>query len=54
MQAGISAVASLGAVLAAAGWMLGGSGRQLQLEPLRESGQGVTPAYEGWFPKPVT
>src|SRR5947208_7683681 len=25
---------------------------QLPLEPLKDSGQGVTPAYEGWFKNP--
>jgi hypothetical protein len=49
MQVYRSAVAVLFAV-AAAGWVLAAAGQQLPLEPLRESGQGVTPAYEGWFP----
>src|SRR5262245_27694182 len=28
------------------------SAAQLPLEPLKDSGQGVTPAYEGWFKNP--
>jgi hypothetical protein len=50
MHAYRSAVAGWGAVVAVAGWVLVGAGQQLPLEPLRESGQGVTPAFEGWFP----
>ena len=50
MRAYRSAIAGLGAVAAVAAWVLVGAGQQLPLEPLRESGQGVTPAFEGWFP----
>ena len=42
----------LAATIALAGWVLvglSGSAAQLPLEPSRESGQSVTPAYEGWF-----
>jgi hypothetical protein len=38
-------------VILLAGWAIV-SGRQLPLEPLRESGQSVTGAYEGWFGNP--
>jgi hypothetical protein len=38
-------------VILLAGWALV-SGRQLPIEPLRESGQSVTGAYEGWFGNP--
>jgi hypothetical protein len=31
---------------------VGGATAQLPLEPARESGQSVTPAYEGWFKNP--
>ena len=37
----------------AVGWMLGAeAAAQLPLEPLKDSGQGVTAAYEGWFRNP--
>lgn len=42
----------LAATIALAGLVvvgLNGSAAQLPLEPSRESGQSVTPAYEGWF-----
>jgi hypothetical protein len=42
------------AVLALAGWALQAteSRAQLPLEPIRESGQGVTGSFEGWYPNP--
>jgi hypothetical protein len=38
-----------------AGWVLTGAGlpsTQLPLEPFKNFGQGVTPAFEGWYPNP--
>jgi hypothetical protein len=43
------------AVVAIAGWALLSpreSPAQLPLEPIRDSGQGVTGAFEGWYPNP--
>jgi hypothetical protein len=48
-------VRRLPAAVALAGWVIigiGGSAAQLPLEPSKESGQSVTPAYEGWFKNP--
>ena len=38
-------------VVVAGGLLIGGSvvAQQLPLQPVRESGQGVTPAFEGWY-----
>ena len=33
-------------------WRRAPAAAQLPLEPLKDSGQGVTPAYEGWFKNP--
>lgn len=51
MQARRTAIISLHIVILLAGWALV-SGQQLPLEPLRESGESVTGAYEGWFGNP--
>ena len=51
MQARRTASIALHIVILLAGWALV-SGRQLPLEPMRESGQCVTGAYEGWFGNP--
>jgi hypothetical protein len=52
MQARRTAIIALHIiVLLAAGWALV-SGRQLPLEPSRESGHSITGAYEGWFGNP--
>ena len=51
MQARRTAIIALHIVILLAGWALV-SGRQLPLEPSRESGQSVTGAYEGWFGNP--
>jgi hypothetical protein len=51
MQARRTAIIALHIVILLAGWALV-SGRQLPLEPARESGQSVTGAYEGWFGNP--
>ena len=43
------------AVVAIASWALLGARQlraQLPLEPIRDSGQGVTGAFEGWYPNP--
>lgn len=55
MRAHRLAVASLGAVVAVASWSLVGAGQpaaQLPLEPVRDSGQSITGAYEGWYRNP--
>ena len=51
MQARRTAIIALHIVILLAGWALV-SGSQLPLEPMRESGQSVTGAYEGWFGNP--
>ena len=51
MQARRTAIIALHIVILLAGWALV-SGRQLPLEPLRDSGLSVTGAYEGWFGNP--
>jgi hypothetical protein len=51
MQARRTAIITLRIVILLAGWTLV-SGRQLPIEPARESGQSVTGAYEGWFGNP--
>ena len=51
MQARRTAMIGLQIVILLAGWGLV-SGRQLPLEPSRESGQSVTGGYEGWFGNP--
>jgi hypothetical protein len=51
MQARRTTIIALHIVVLLAGWALV-SGRQLPLEPLRESGQSITGAYEGWFGNP--
>jgi hypothetical protein len=46
------AIASLSAVVAVTNWGYAGAGQlpgQLALEPVRDSGQSVTGAYEGWY-----
>jgi len=44
---------SLGVVLAVAIWLTtSSSAGQLPLQPARDSGQSVTPAFEGWYPNP--
>jgi hypothetical protein len=55
MPSNKSAVATLVAVAAATGWMMVAAGQAPQsgampLEPTRERGSSITPAYEGWFP----
>ncbi len=50
-----SAMAALAVVTAVGGWVLVGSGQTSQggalpLEPTKERGSSITPAYEGWFP----
>lgn len=55
MRAHRLAVASLGAVVFVASWSLVGAGQpaaQLPLEPVRDSGQSITGAYEGWYRNP--
>jgi hypothetical protein len=37
---------------ALAGAVLVGSAQQLPMEPIKERGQGVTAAFEGWYPNP--
>ena len=47
--------AGLSAVLVVASWVLVGAAQrpaQLPLEPFRDSGQGVTGAFEGWYQNP--
>jgi len=51
MQARRTAIIALHIVILLVGWALV-SGQQLPLDPLRESGQSVTGAYEGWFGNP--
>jgi hypothetical protein len=51
MQARRTTMIGLQMVILLAGWALV-SGRQLPMEPSRESGQSVTGAYEGWFGNP--
>ncbi len=44
---------SLGVVLAVVSWLTtSSSAGQLPLQPARDSGQSVTPAFEGWYPNP--
>lgn len=50
---GLACVALLGgALVAAQGQQSGTSGSALPLEPFKERGASVTPAYEGWFANP--
>src|SRR5262245_34040183 len=45
----------LASLVVLAGWVLTGAGRpsaQLPLEPFKNFGQGVTAAFEGWYPNP--
>src|SRR5262245_43515779 len=51
MHARRTAIIALHIVILLAGWALV-SGRQLPLEPSRDSGHSVTGAYEGWFGNP--
>jgi hypothetical protein len=51
MQARRTAIIAFHMVVLLSCWALV-SGRQLPLEPLRESGQSITGAYEGWFENP--
>ena len=44
------AVLLIGAALA--GWRLPGLAQQPPLAPVRDSGQTVTPAFEGWYANP--
>lgn len=56
MELNKSAVAAFAVVGAVASWVLVASGQApqtttaLPLEPTRERGAGITPAFEGWFP----
>jgi hypothetical protein len=55
MRSNKSAAAALGTLMAVASWVLVGSGQApqtgaLPLEPTKERGSSITPAYEGWFP----
>lgn len=55
MQAYRSVVASLSAAVIVASWAFVGAGQspaQLPLEPVHDSGQSVTGAFEGWFQNP--
>jgi hypothetical protein len=55
MQANKSTVAAAGAAAVLVTLVLAGVGQgqtQLPLEPIRDRGQAVTPAYEGWFKNP--
>jgi hypothetical protein len=45
-----SIVAALATIVAAGGWVLAGSAQQLPLQPTKERGANVTPAFEGWYP----
>jgi hypothetical protein len=51
-----SAFVSFGVVAAVAGWVLAGAAQNSQaplpLEPPKERGAGITPAFEGWYPNP--
>jgi hypothetical protein len=48
-RSNITALAMLAAV---AGWVVVGAGQQLPLQPTKERGASVTPAFEGWYPNP--
>ena len=55
MPSNKSAAAAFAVVIAVASWVLVGSGQApqpsaLPLEPTKERGSSITPAYEGWFP----
>jgi len=59
MHALRSSVKTLYPAILLASWALmwatlpvSGQSGQLPMEPLHESGQNVTPAYEGWFKNP--
>ena len=53
MQGSKSSVAALGVVIAVAGWALVAAGPraagQLPLEPVKERGNSITGAFEGWY-----
>lgn len=48
----VSTVASLAIAIFLAGWTLTGAAQQAPLVPIREAGQTVTPAFEGWYKNP--
>ena len=55
MPSNKSAAAAFAIVMAVASWVLVGLGQApqpsaLPLEPTRERGSSISPAYEGWFP----
>jgi hypothetical protein len=49
MHANRSTLAAFAAASVVAGFGVVGSGQQLPLEPIRDRGQAVSPAYEGWY-----
>jgi hypothetical protein len=52
MSVNRSIVAALVTVVAAGGWVVAATAQQLPLQPTKERGANVTPAYEGWYPNP--
>jgi hypothetical protein len=44
------ALAGVVSAAGAAGWILPGAAQESPLSPVRETGQTVTPAFEGWYP----
>ena len=52
MQTNRSTITALAMLAAVAGWVVVGAGQQLPLQPTKERGASVTPAFEGWYPNP--
>ena len=52
MHATKSTLAAAGAALVVGGLAVVGAQTQLPLEPIRDRGQAVTPAFEGWYRNP--
>jgi hypothetical protein len=45
-------IAALTVIASVAGWVVADAGQQLPLQPTKDRGASVTPAYEGWYPNP--
>jgi hypothetical protein len=49
MHVNRSIAAALATIVVAGGWVVAGTAQQLPLQPTKERGANVTPAYEGWY-----
>jgi hypothetical protein len=50
MHANRVIVAALAATVMVSGWVVSGAAQQLPLQPTKERGANITPAFEGWYP----